>query len=285
MGGGESTTSSQSTNRPLTAAERQDLYRGALGNIINTYTQSGLPYGGVGSQTATPATYNPNRTIPMTNQGGTWSAGLSGDPSLYNATGGASTYSKGGKVTFDPKTYFQAPDPSTNMPTGARDPGGINLPVYETPEYQSPGEYKGIAEGDYQALQDALIKGYTAPLDAAKARDLESYNADAARRGVWSSGLALKGEGDIQEAYAPQYASAGGAATGQRYNLQTADLTSRNAYDLAAANAANAFNQSNVQNRFSAGWAPLNYLSGLWSGTGGQVGGSSTFGQSLNMSI
>lgn len=358
MGGGESTNSSQSTNRPLTAAERQDLYRSSIGNILNTYTESGLPYGGQGSMNSqpnsTPATYNPSQTIPMSNNGGTWSSslptGTNAQPT-YNASGNASTYSKGGDVTWDPKTYFQAPDPSTNMPTGAADPGGVNFPTYQTAAYQAPGTYnsaayvdpgtaktaaytdpgaaKTLTGGDYNALQDSLTKGYTAPLDAAKTTDIRNYNDSAAKRGVWSSGLALQGENDINKAYAPQYESAGAQATNKRYDLQSGEnqnlnqyglstalmenasnqsnaasqnqyglssaqmansanqtnAANQNQYSLSAANAANTYNQSNAQNQFSAGWAPLNYLSSLWQGTGGQVGGSSTFGQSLNLSV
>lgn len=276
MGGG--TQSSNSSNRPLTAAERQDLYRGGIGNVLNTYKQSGLPYGGQGSMDAagTQAVFDPNQQTPQPGQSG-WSGG-------YNANSTRnSNPNKLGEVTLDPKTFMSAGQSNTTMPTGGADPGGINVPVYNAGAYQSPGAFQSLSGGDYQNLQDKVLAGYTAPLDAAKATDMRDVNSDAAKRGVWSSGLAMQAENDIAKAYAPQYAAAGGAATSQTTNLQAQELAGRNAFNQAGANAANAFNQSNAQNQFSAGWAPLNYLQNQWAGTAGNVGGSNSFGMEVKI--
>lgn len=278
----ENTTSTQSTQRPLTAAERQDLYRSSIGNILNTYTQSGLPYGGTGSMNPTVAKYNPTSTpaTATSTQGGAFTIG-----DIYNAGGTQSNYNKGGTVTLDPKTYFQAPNPDTNMPTGAADPGGINLPVYQTPDYQSPGAYQGISNGDYNKLQTDVLSGYTAGLDYDKSKAMSTLNDSLAKRGIWSSGAAVQAENDLNNSYSGAYGKAGADATSNRYSLESADKLAENNYNQTAAKEANTYNQTNTQNQFSAGYAPLNYLSNLWNGTAGTVGGSSTFGQGLAFNI
>jgi hypothetical protein len=281
MGGGESTNSSQSVNRPLTAAERQDLYRSSIGNILNTYTESGLPYGGTGSMNASNATFDPTAT------NSTWGniSQHAGTTTPYSAGGGSSTYDKGGKVTLDPKTWFQAPDPTVSMPTGATDPGGINLPVYQTPTYQAPGAYQKLANGDYDALQTSLLQGNTAGLDYAKANDTKNMNQDLSNRGIWSTGLAEQATKDLDAGYAPQYTKAGADATNARYSLQSADNAGANAYNLNAAQNANNFNVTNANNAYQSGWQPLEYLRNLWNGTSGQTSGSSSFGQGLEFNV
>jgi hypothetical protein len=296
MGGGESTNSSQSVSKPLTAAERQDLYRSSIGNILNTYVQSGLPYGGVGSMNgmnATNATFTPYAAPATQTYSGIWktlapavqsvqarpsaSSGQAassgqiaqtGDQTngLYNASGtGEQSRAQSRLEDYRaPLDFFNqthgAPDPTVNMPTGARDPGGINLPVYQTPQYQTPGQFQA--------------GGYTAGLDYAKGQDTERLNSDLAKRGIWSSGLAEKAMGDLSAGYAPAYEKAGAD-----------QATAQNAYNLTGAQNANNFNVTNANNAYQAGWTPLEYLRNLWSGTSGQTSGSSSFGQSLNVEI
>jgi hypothetical protein len=274
MGGG--TTSSSSENRPLTAAERQDIYRSSLGNIQNTYNQSGLPND--------PGSMDQGSTYAA----GPWSSAIrvpsvaTATPGLYNTTGSAGGDSNtSGMKSLNP--FGLADKPNLSMPTGAPDPGGINFPVYQTPIYQTPGAYKGLSDGDYSKLQSDILRGTTSGLDYAKTRDLRDVNENAAKRGVWSSGLAIQSENDIKSGYAPQYEKAGADATSQRYALQTGDNAGENTYNLTAAGAANAANQTNAQNRFSSSWAPLNYLSGIYSGTAGNVGGTNTFGANISI--
>ncbi len=284
MGGG--TTSSSSENRPLTAAERQDIYQSSVGNILGTYQQSGLPVAGVGSQNPTPAMFNPNGAIPMQNNNGVWSSGLnpsgvttpaaSKPGTLYNSTGSA--YQNPNTSGFKSLNPFGLADtPNVSMPTGGPNAGGINFPLYQTPTYQSPGNFQTF-DTNSPAYAN-ILKGYTDPLDAQKSIDIERYNDSAANRGIWSSGLAEQGVNDINRAYAPQYTAAGGAAT----SAQLGQLAGENTYDQAAANAANTFNQGNAQNQFSSGWAPLNYLSSLYAGTAGNIGGTNTFGANISI--
>ena len=275
----ENTTSTSSQARPLTAAERQDIYNGAIGSLKNTYTQSGLPYDGSGSMYYGAAQFDGSN-----NTSGTGKANVSANSfgSLYNASGNSSNnFGKGGQVTLDPKTYFQAENPNVNMPTGSKDAGGINFPTYVAPDYQNPGSYSSL--GDYGKLQEILTKGNLAGLDYAKENDMRKVNDNAAKRGVWSSGLVMQDEKDLSNAYAPSYAKAGADATSQRYNLELSDLNAKNNYNLNAAKSANDFNTAQQGQKYTAGWAPLNYLANTWNGTTGQVSGSNSFGQGISI--
>ena len=71
--------------------------------------------------------------------------------------------------------------------------------AYAAPEQQT------LTGGDYTKLQDDMFTGFTAGLDHSKAQDLENFNNSAGSKGIWSSGLALKGEQDIPEGYNPAY--------------------------------------------------------------------------------
>lgn len=138
--------------------------------------------------------------------------------------------------------------------------------------YTSPTYQPGMVAGDYNTMQQQLLKGGEAGLDYAKGKDLEAYNNDAAKRGIWSSGLALRGENDINAAYAPQYAAAGATAAGQAANLSQQNSAAQNA-----------FNQANAQNQYNASWAPLNYLQGIFNQTGGTISNSSSGQGSLSI--
>lgn len=149
-----------------------------------------------------------------------------------------------------------------------------------------PGEYTPTANagaarvlnnGDYNKLQGDVLAGNTAGLDYAKNKDLKEADNDAAKRGVWSSGLVLQSKKDIDSAYAPAYAKAGGDATSQRYALETADLAAQNNRD--ATNAAFTADQKNKQ--YESKWRPADYLAGVWNGTGGTVSSGTSGGWSI----
>ena len=152
---------------------------------------------------------------------------------------------------------------------------------YVAPSFASAGPAKTINGGDYDKLQADMTAGYTAPIQQAKETDLRNYNSDAAKRGVWSSGLALQGENDINKAYAPQFANAGAQATNARYALQSGEDQNQNQYNLQQSGAQNTFGLANAQQNYQSNWAPLNYLQGVWNGTGGTIGSSS----SMNMNF
>lgn len=138
----------------------------------------------------------------------------------------------------------------------------MNTPGYTAPTFQ------GLSGGDYNALQDSILKGATSGLDYAKGQDMKNLDNDLAKRGIWSSGLAEQAIGDLNAKYAPQYEKAGADATTSRYNLQSQE-----------SNAQNTFNLANAQQTNSSQWKPLEFLQGLWNGTGGAIssGGSSGF--------
>lgn len=161
---------------------------------------------------------------------------------------------------------------------------GINAPKYSAPSYVDPGTAQTISNGDYNKLQSDLTDGYTAPLDYAKAKDTQNMNDSMAARGLWSSGLADKAIlNNVDAVYAPQYAKAGADATNARYGLQSAENQMLNNYNTQNSGAQNTFNLQNATATDSSNWAPLNYLQGLWNGTGGTIsnGSQSNFGFSI----
>jgi hypothetical protein len=146
---------------------------------------------------------------------------------------------------------------------------------YTAPTYASARSPQMIQGGNLNTMQKQMTAGYTAPLDSAKATDLKNYNSDAAKRGVWSSGLALQGENDINKAYAPQYANAGAQATNATMGIENSQLQAANSLNQQNAGAQNTFNLANAQQGYQSNWAPLNYLQGIWNGTGGTIGSGS----------
>lgn len=159
----------------------------------------------------------------------------------------------------------------------------LNAPSYEAPSYVASAAPKTLSGGDYEALQRAELQGNTAGLDYAKSKDLQNFNNSAGAKGIWSSGLALKGEGDIKAGYAPQYEKAGADATAQRYGLQSGENQAVNAFNQQESGARNTFNANNAQQNYNSKWAPLNYLQGMWNGTGGAISNGSSGGFNFNL--
>lgn len=123
---------------------------------------------------------------------------------------------------------------------------------------------------NYDQLQGDLTKGYTAGLDYAKGKDIQNFNNSAGAKGIWSSGLAVKGEQDINNGYNPAYAKAGADATNARYALQAGDIAAANANKMAVAD-----------KKYESSWRPADYRAGVWNGTGGVVSSSNTSGWSI----
>lgn len=154
----------------------------------------------------------------------------------------------------------------------------MNAPQYTSSGYVDPGAFKALQNGDYEALQESLLKGSTAALDRQKMLDSQNVDSDLAKRGIYSSGLAVRAQGDNNERYAPSYAQAAANAVNQRYAMQQSDLNNYNQYNLATAGARNTWNANDAAQKYQSAWAPLNYLTGLWNGTGGQVSKNSSVG-------
>lgn len=195
-------------------------------------------------------------------------------------------------------------DISSSFPTMVKANGdgsyNLNSPTYQAPTYANAG-YQGagaaqqIDGGDINKMQAGMTSGYTAGLDYAKQQDVSKENSTLAGRGIWSSGLADKAIQDVNSSYAGQYATAGANATNAAYNLANSQNQGVNTYNTQNAatantlaqqnaNAQNTFNLNNATNTQSSAWAPLTYLEGLWNGTGGQTGSSSSNSSSLGVS-
>lgn len=112
--------------------------------------------------------------------------------------------------------------------------------------YTDPGAYQRLADGDYEALQKALYDGATAGLGLQEQRWRDQADQSASNRGIWSSGMAERLQGDVTERLAPVYQQAGANAVAQRYGLQQADNQGANQYQLARADGSNQFQLANA---------------------------------------
>lgn len=167
--------------------------------------------------------------------------------------------------------------------SGSMKDNTLNMPGYNAPSFASAATPLSMSPGDYQAMQKSLLEGGTAGLDYAKQKDLERFNESAAKRGIWSSGLAEQGETDIKTGYAPQYAAAGATAAGQAAGLQSQQNQSLNTLAAQEAAARNAFAQSNAQNLYQSQWQPLNYLKDIYNQSGGTISSGSSMQGSLSI--
>lgn len=190
--------------------------------------------------------------------------------SLSAISGVAPTYDKAGNIT-NQDAITQGANKTL---------GGMK---YQAPTYVGAGTAQQLNGGDYDKLQSQLTTGYTAPLLQAKATDLTNNNSDLAKRGIWSSGLAVQSEDQINKAYAPQLANAGAQATAQTQTLKQQDLKNVNDFNLSSSAQANSFGMANAQQNYNSAWAPANYIQGSYNGTGGAVSQGS--GSGWNFSV
>jgi len=122
-------------------------------------------------------------------------------------------------------------------------------------------QYQGLGGGDFNRLEKSITDSRTAPLKAFEVDERKRVDQNLADRGLWASGLTEQAQGDVTKSLAPQYAGAGADAATQRYALEA--------------------QQRDVE--FQNKWAPLNYLSGIWNGTGGVVSNSKGNSWGLNI--
>jgi hypothetical protein len=180
-------------------------------------------------------------------------------------------------------------------------------------------------------------------------KEIDAKNVDAqlAKRGLYSSGIAIDAQNDLNERYIPQINAAASEASAQRYGLQSgenqgvnqfvlsntgmlnegdfqraqsenqfnqtndqqenafnlnqsaaenawrrANATDTNQFNLqkaagqtqtsqAQAGAENTFNTDQAEKQYNAKWRPLDYLQGVWNGTGGSISSSTGGGWSV----
>lgn len=133
-------------------------------------------------------------------------------------------------------------------------------------DYEAP-VYKGLADGDYDRLEQEMLASRTAPLEALYNRSVRDVDNDAAKRGIWSSGLVMQGQNDLTEKFAPEFRAAAGEAAAARLAAESQDLAQKNTFDLENANRV-----------FNAKWTPANYLKDAYHGTGGTISTGSSSG-------
>lgn len=267
MGGGSN--SSSSSSRPLTPEERTQGFQAGMANMAN----------------ASPGLFN-KTTLP------------GNDPYV--------------NVQDYEGNWVQQPNPNY---VPARDSYTINSPQYQTPAYQTsnytsgqpidPGSAARLAGGDYNKLEQSILESRTAPLDYAFKKAQAGVDNDAAKRGVWSSGLAIQSQHDLVDRFAPELRAAAADANTARIGAEQADNNAMNTFNMSRAglltnaNLAesaqknsfnqteaaqkNSFNMENANRKYNSAWTPLNYLKDLYNGTGGTI--SSGSGGGWNFSI
>jgi hypothetical protein len=187
--------------------------------------------------------------------------------------------------------YIAGPADAFGNPTQIKNPNykaatntySLNSPEYTAPDYADPGAAQTLTGGDYDKLQADVLKGSLAGLDYSKNVATQGVNRDAAKRGIWSSGLAMQGEKDVENAYAPSYAKAGGDATSLVMGLKSGELKNLNDYALSNSGMKNSFGMENANRTYNAAWQPANFLKDAWNGTQGTI--SSGSGGGWNFSI
>lgn len=155
----------------------------------------------------------------------------------------------------------------------------FQMPEYEKPTYQNPGEYTGLNSGDYEGLTKNLTDARLAAITSAWDRTKNDINQEMSDRGLYTSGIGAQKEIDLyRDNVQPAIMQA--VAEGQQagLNLQQNDLAARNAYNLQSAGQANTFNQNQAQTGLAAAWQPYQYLADLWNNTKGQYTKSSGSG-------
>lgn len=152
---------------------------------------------------------------------------------------------------------------------------------YAAPTYADPGTAQTMSGGDYAALEQNILASRMAPITAAMADERTRTDQSLSDRGLWASGIAEKAQQDVTKNFLPSITQAGADAATQRFGMQASELAGLNQFALNKTQAQNAFDMENANRRDNSNWRPADYLAGLWNGTGGTIGSSSSSGWSL----
>lgn len=175
--------------------------------------------------------------------------------------------------------YEQQPNPAY---VPGRTTSTLDAPEYVAPTYNQTN-IERMNGGDYDKLEQNLIESRTAPLNYALQKAQSGVDENAAKRGVWSSGLAIQSQNDLADKFAPQLRAAAADASAARYGMQQADINSANQLNQTNAAQKNSFEMENANRKYNQSWTGLNYLKDLYNGTGGTI--SSGSGGGWNFSI
>lgn len=147
--------------------------------------------------------------------------------------------------------------------------GGLSQLPYAQYTETAPRTLSG---GDYDRLEQSIVESRTAPILRQYTLAKDRLNEDLASRGIWSSGLATRAEGDLYERTLPVLSAASGEAAAQRYGLQAQELGRTDAMRGEEASKA-----------YDSKWRPLDYLAGIYNNTGGAISSSKSSGWNFNI--
>ncbi len=230
---------SSSTSRPLTAEERRAAFDAGISGIISQLDPSMVERYQTGTTGGTTTTVNNPDWQQVYQPGGLPGVQFPVPRTIEN--GGLIQQTTGGQPEYGTRIRFG--------------------------QY-TPQEYQGMGNGDYNALEQSIIASRQAPLDHAWKVRSDQIAQDAADKGLWASGVPMQIQRrEFDTNFTPAYLQAGAEAATQRYGLQSQDMAARNA-----------FNQSEEQRRLDATYRPMDFLQGLYNGTGGVISSSSNSG-------
>lgn len=196
--------------------------------------------------------------------------------------GGSKSKNKSTTRELTPEERTKYYDKALSNMWGTLSGNSFQMPEYEKPTYQNPGEYTGLNSGDYEGLTKNLTDARLAAITSAWDRTKNDINQEMSDRGLYTSGIGAQKEIDLyRDNVQPAIMQA--VAEGQQagLNLEQNDLAARNAYNLQSTNQANTFNQNQAQTGLAAAWQPYQYLADLWNNTKGQysrsTGGTTSF--------
>lgn len=154
---------------------------------------------------------------------------------------------------------------------------------YTAPTKSDPGAAKQLSGGDYNALERNILTSLTTPMEKQQKLAMEGINQNAAKRGIWSSGLVMQDENDQTDNYNAQLKAAAAQAAAQRYQLESGDNSATNTYNLSKSAQDNSLAMENASREYNAKWAPANYLKDAYNATGGSFSQGSSGGWNFSV--
>lgn len=169
---------------------------------------------------------------------------------------------------------------------------------YVSPEYQDVTftnfqKPRSLTNEDYGRLEQEMYASRAAPLEAKWRERAGDINQEMAARGVSRGGVPITEKSKVfAREFAPLFAQAASEAATQRYgaqgteqqalnNLNTSQVNARNQFFQQSQGNKNQFNQAEAQQQYQSKWRPLDYLAGIYNGTGGVISSSSGGGWSI----
>ncbi|MDD2898996.1 MAG: hypothetical protein PHI31_09815 [Desulfuromonadaceae bacterium] len=271
MGGSASggSSSSESSSKPLTAAERAEIFRGGIADIASYAPQYFTAVPGKSTTIDNPD-YNGGGSYIDNGEGQYWQSNnqpktiTTSTPSGYTMNG--PSYQTPDYVAPTPASKAAFTSPGSAVQAGPAQQAaftsagpaslatGADAGAFQRAEIIDPGEALRLAGGDYDRLEQNLITSRMSPLQQAIARQYEMTDQEMADRGIYASGIGAQSKNrTFARDYLPQINAATAEAIAQRYGLESGDNNATNGFNLSRASNLTSANltQSAAENAFN----------------------------------